>query len=290
MNDTPIAFLGLGLMGSGMAGTLLEKGFPVSIYNRNPDKAKPLGERGATVAKTAAEAATGAAVIVSMLADDKASRALWLGPDGALAAAAPGTVCIECSTVTVGWIKELAAAAEQRGCVFVDAPVTGSKTQAATGELNFLVGGTESALDQARPVLDAMGRTVTHLGPAGSGAMVKLINNFVCGVQLASIAEAVAMIERCDLDREAALGVLTNGAPGSPLVKLLSARMTAEDYTPFFHLHLLAKDLSYAVQEAAALSLDLKTAETALGLFQKAVDDGYGDQDMSAVIESLRKN
>lgn len=277
-------------MGSGMAATLLEKGYPVTVFNRNPDKAKPLAERGAKVAATAAEAAAGARVIISMVADDKASRALWMGSEGALSAAGPGTVCIECSTVTVGWIKELATAAEERGCLFVDAPVTGSKTQAATGELNFLVGGTESALEQARPALEAMGRSVTHLGPVGSGAMVKLINNFVCGVQLASLAEAVAMIERCDLDPEAALGVLTNGAPGSPLVKLLSARMMAADYTPFFHLHLLAKDLSYAVQEAAALSLDLKTAETALGLFRKAVDEGHGDQDMSSIVEILRKN
>ena len=288
MNQTPIAFLGLGLMGSGMAETLLAKGFPVTVFNRNPDKAARLAEKGARVAASPAEAAAGASVIISMLADDAASRDLWLGDRGALSAAAPGTLCIECSTVTVDWIEELAATADAQDCELLDAPVTGSKVHAAAGELNFLVGGSTAGLERARPVLEAMGKTITHLGPTGSGALVKLINNFVCGVQLAALAEAVAMIERSDLNPEAALGIVTNGAPGSPLVKLLSARMTASDFTPNFHLHLLAKDLDYAIREAAKLSLDLKTAGTALGMLREAVAQGHGEKDMSALVEPLR--
>ena len=134
-----------------------------------------------------------------------------------------------------------------------------------------------------------MSKSITLLGPIGSGARVKLINNFVCGVQIASIAEAVEMIDRGGLDRAKALEVLTGGAPGSPLVKAVSARMTALDFHPNFLLRLMAKDLSYAIAEAAENSLDLATASAALTLFNNGVAAGHGDKDIAAVIEPLRK-
>jgi 3-hydroxyisobutyrate dehydrogenase len=271
-----------------MARQLLAKGFAVTVFNRSPEKARLLGEAGARVASTPREAAEGADIILSMLADDGASRSLWLGEDGALAGASEGTLCIESGTVTVDWVKELSAAAAQRGCELIDAPVTGSKTQANSGELTFLVGGSTSALERARPALSAMGKAVIHLGPTGSGAMLKLINNFVCGTQLASLAEGLAMIERSGLDRTAALEILTGGAPGSPLVKAVSARMTAQDFAPHFLLRLMAKDLGYAIAEGSNLDLDLTTAKAALGLFQQGIATGHGEQDIAAVIEPLR--
>lgn len=284
-----VAFLGLGLMGGGMARRLLGAGFPLTVYNRDPAKSAPLGTAGARIATSPRDAAAQAELIISMVADDHASRSFWLGENGALTAATPGAVCIESSTVTVGWVRELAGAAAARGCEFIDAPVTGSKVQAAAGELNFLVGGPATTLEKARPALAAMSRSITLLGPVGSGALVKLINNFVCGVQIASIAEAVAMIERSGLDRAKAIEVLASGSPGSPLVKTVSARMTASDFTPNFLLRLMAKDLSYAIAEAAGSSLDLATATTALKLFQNGVAAGHGEKDISAVVEPLRK-
>lgn len=287
--EIPVAFLGLGIMGSGMAGRLLDAGFPLAVYNRNPDRAAPLVARGARLARTPADAATGAQVILSMVADDQASRSLWLGQASALAAAARGTVLIESSTLTVDWIHELAAAAQDRGCVLLDAPVTGSKIHAASGELNFLVGGDAAALETARPVLTAMAKSIIHLGPTGSGALLKLINNFLCGVQLASLAEAMALIERSQLNRARALEVLNNGAPGSPLVRTLSARMVARDYTPNFLLRLMAKDLGYALAEGGKQSLELATAASALQVFQQAINGGHGEQDFSAAVEPFRK-
>lgn len=276
-------------MGSGMARRLLAAGFPLTVYNRNPAKAAPLAGAGARVAASPREAATGARVIISMVADDVASRNLWLGEHGALAGAEKGTVCIECSTLTVGWVQELAAAAAGAGgCEFIDAPVTGSRLQAAAGELNLLVGGAAETLDKVRAVLLPLSRSITLLGPVGSGALVKLINNFVCGVQAAALAEAMVWIERSGLDRARALEVLTAGAPGSPLVKTVSARMAAPDYTPNFHLSLMAKDIGYAIEEAGARSLELATAQTALALFQRAIAAGHGWQDMAAVIAPLR--
>lgn len=284
-----VAFLGLGLMGGGMARRLLGAGIPLTVCNRDPDKSAPFGASGARIATSPRDAAAGAGFIISMVADDNASRSFWLGENGALAAAAPGTICIESSTVTVGWVRELSAAATARGCEFIDAPVTGSRVQAAAGELNFLVGGSATTLEKARPVLVPMSRSIILLGPVGSGALVKLINNFVCGVQIASIAEAVAMIERSGLDRAKAVEVLASGSPGSPLVKAVSARMAASDFTPNFLLRLMAKDLSYAIAEAAASSLDLATAATALQLFQNGIAAGHGEKDISAVVEPLRK-
>mgnify|MGYP001551205915 FL=1 len=289
MNKPRVALLGLGIMGTGMARRLLGGGFPLTVWNRNPAKAAALVSEGAKAAATPREAATGAEFIFSMLADDRASRGVWLGQDGALAGTAPGAVLVECSTLTVEWITELTKAATARGGEFLDAPVTGSKAQAAAGELNFLVGGSAATLEKARPVLTAMSRSITHLGPAGSGAMIKLINNFVCGVQVAAIGEAIAMIERSGLERARALEVLLNGAPGSPLVKLMAGRMTTPDFTPNFLLRLLAKDLSYAIQEAGQRSLELTTAKAALSQFERAIAAGHGDKDMSAVIEPLRQ-
>jgi 3-hydroxyisobutyrate dehydrogenase len=290
MSKPRIAFLGLGIMGGGMARRLLANGFPLTVFNRNADKTKTFATEGAHVAASPREAAANADLIITMVADDHASRALWLSDNGALAAARPGAICIECSTVTVNWVRELAAAAAQKNCGLLDAPVTGSKIQAAAGELNFLVGGDSATLEKARPVLAAMSKTIVHLGPKGSGAMLKLINNFVCGVQVAALAEALAMIERSGLDRAKALEVLANGAPGSPLFKAISVRMTTPDFTPNFLLKLMAKDLGYAIQEGGKLSVELITATAALEEFQRAIATGHGEKDMSAVIEPLRKN
>jgi 3-hydroxyisobutyrate dehydrogenase len=289
MKPPHIAFLGLGIMGSGMARRLLNGGFALTVFNRNPEKSAPLAAAGAQVARSPGEAAAQAVVIISMVADDSAARSLWLGEGGALASVMPGAVCIECSTVTVPWVQELAAAAAARQCAFLDAPVTGSKNQAAAGELNFLVGGEPAILEQARPVFAAMGKNILSVGPVGSGARLKLINNFVCGVQIAALAEAVAMIERSGLDRVKAMEVLAQGAPGSPLVKAVSTRMTAADFTPNFLLRLMAKDLGYAIEEAARVSVDLQTGAAALELFKRASAAGYGDQDIAAVVRPFRK-
>jgi 3-hydroxyisobutyrate dehydrogenase len=288
MEETNIALLGLGLMGSGMAGRLLDAGYPLRIWNRTPGKSQPLVDRGAQLAKSPRDAAAGAAVVISMLADVPVCRDVWLGRGEALVDIAPGTILVESSTVTVEWIEELNRAANEHGCELVDAPVTGSKPQAAAGQLLFLAGGSNSAVDKITPILKAMGRDVVHVGPVGSGARLKLINNFLSGSQVAALAEALSLIERSGLDREKALGVLTEGAPGSPLVKLLSGRMTNRQYEPNFLLRLMAKDLRYAVTEAENHALDLDMGRAALRVFEHAVAAGQGEEDMSAVVEQFR--
>jgi len=284
-----VAILGLGIMGSGMANRLLASDFPVTVYNRNPAKAAPFAKAGASVADSPRAAAQRSEVILSMVADDQASRDIWLGESGALNGAAPGLTLIESSTLTVPWIQELAAAAAGKGCNFLDAPVTGTKPHAESGELLFLVGGSASALANAQPVLAVLGRDVIHLGPNGSGALMKLINNFMAAVQAASLAEAVALITAGGLDREKALSILTDGVPGSPMLKRVAARLSSGDFTLNFSLRLMAKDLTYALSEGSRQQLDLQTAAAALRVFKDAIDQGFGEEDLSAVAKSSRE-
>lgn len=283
MSKPSVAILGLGIMGAGMASRLLSANFPLAVYNRHREKCTPFASASAFAAATPREAVSRAGIILSMVADDTASRDVWLGENGALAGAEPNALLIECSTLSCGWIHDLAAQAAELGFRFLDAPVTGTKPHAAAGELMFLVGGDADALDAARPVFSVLGRETVHLGPVGSGTLMKLVNNFVCGVQAASFAEALSMIAACGLDRGKAMSILTGGAPGSAIVKRVADRSAAGDFTPNFALRWMAKDLSYALGEASGRKISLQTAAAALSLFQRAVAEGYGDEDFSAV-------
>ncbi|HEV7609746.1 MAG TPA: NAD(P)-dependent oxidoreductase [Steroidobacteraceae bacterium] len=284
-----ISVLGLGIMGAGMARQLIAKGFTVAVWNRDAAKAVPLAAAGARAARSVADATRDADVVLAMLANDEASRSVWLGEAGALAAMRQGAIAIESSTLTVEWIRELSATAQTRGFGFLDAPVTGSKMQAESGALSFLVGGPAELLERVRPVLAAMGGSIAHLGPTGSGAMMKLINNFLCGVQVASLAEAIAMAERSGLDARQAAAVLGAGSPGSPLVKIVAQRMLDRAYEPNFFVPLMAKDLSYARQAFALAGIELKSADAARDRFAAAEKAGFAEKDIASIVELLRR-
>jgi 3-hydroxyisobutyrate dehydrogenase len=284
-----VAILGLGTMGAGMARRLAAAKFALAVYNRNSERTAPFSKLGALVATRPREAASRAEIVLSMVSDDDSSRAVWLGAEGALAGASPGAVLIESSTLTVTWVRELAAEAQRRGCEFLDAPVTGTRPHAESGELLFLVGGSASAFAIARPVFSVLGRDAVHLGPTGSGSYMKLINNFVCGVQAASFAEALSLIDASGLDGRKAMSILINGAPGSPLIKRFWDPANPSDLVPNFRLSLMAKDLRYALEEASRCGLTLGTAASALAVFQNAIKQGDGDEDVSAVLKSLRR-
>lgn len=283
-----VALMGLGVMGSGMGKNLLKAGFPLTVYNRSRERAILLENAGARAAASPREAAEGAEVIISMVADDTASRAVWQGDRGALAGAAPGSVLIECSTLSPVWVRELAVEARERGCGCLDAPVTGSREQAEKGQLLFLVGGEKEDLEKARTVLAAMSRGIEHLGPSGSGVLMKLVNNLICGVQIATMAEAIALIERTGMDRDKALNILYAGAPGSPMVKTIGPRMAAKNYDVNFVLKLMEKDLRYALEVAGRHGAQLETGAAAHKIFQTAAQSGFAEKDMSAVVEPVR--
>jgi len=282
-----VSLLGLGIMGSGMARQLLAHGFTPTVWNRDFNKTAALREAGALVATSPAEAVREADVAIAMVANDIASRSVWID-SGALAAMKPNAIVIESSTLTIDWSRQLAVAATAHALEILDAPVTGSKPQAHSGSLRFLVGGDAGVLARARPVIEAMG-TLIHVGPQGSGTLLKLINNFVCGVQVASFAEALAMIERSGLDVNQAVEVLTAGAPGSPLVKTVAQRMLERAYEPNFLAPLMAKDLAYAGEAFRAAGLTSALAEAARDRYLAAARAGFEQKDISAIVEPLRR-
>ncbi|ADU14114.1 NAD(P)-dependent oxidoreductase [Asticcacaulis excentricus] len=282
-----IAFLGLGIMGAAMAQRLIDAGYALRVYNRNRSRSSTF-KRHARIADSPREAADGAQIVISMVTDDDASRAVWMGPAGALVHLRPGTICLETSTLSPDWIREWAKAVTAAGGIPVDAPVTGTKSHAEAGQLVFVLGGDPDAIDALRPALTAMSRKIVHLGPTGSGSVFKLINNFMGGVQLATLAEAFAMIDRAGLDTELAIETLLDGSPGSPMVKMVSARVMADDYRPNFQVALQAKDMVYALQTAESLNVNLPTVKAALTTIQSVVGEGHGAEDIATVVRTAR--
>jgi 3-hydroxyisobutyrate dehydrogenase len=251
---TKVAFIGLGRMGHGMAGRYLDASFDVAVFNRSKAKAEDLIARGARWAASPAEAANGADAVVTMVADDEASRAVWLGKDGAAATMKPGALAIECSTVShqhaLGMARELLG----RGLVYIDCPVTGLPEAAAVGKLTLLVGADAADLERARPYLAPIGNVVRHFGAVGTGTVYKLINNLMGAVQIASLAEGIAMAEQAGLDMKLVAEAMATGAVASPQVIRHSKRMVARDFAgASFTSALRHKDAAYAVKLAETL-------------------------------------
>src|SRR6476469_10734301 len=191
-----VAFIGLGRMGHGMAGCYLDAGFAVAVWNRSKAKAEDLIARGARWASSPADAADGADAVVTMIADDEASRAVWLGKDGAAATMKAGSLAIECSTVSHQHALDMARELRGRGLVYIDCPVTGLPEAAASGKLTLLVGADAADLERARPYLAPIGATIRHFGAVGSGTVYKLINNLMGAIQIAGLAEGLAIAEQ----------------------------------------------------------------------------------------------
>ena len=249
-----VAFVGLGRMGHGMAGRYLDAGFTVSVWNRSKAKAEDLIARGARWAASPADAAVGADAIVTMVADDKASRAVWLGKEGAAATAKAGTLAIECSTVSYGHALDLARELRGRGLVYIDSPVTGLPDAAAAGKLTMLVGAEPADLDAARPYLAPLSTAIRHFGAVGSGTVYKLINNLMGAIQIAGLAEGLAIAEQAGLDMKLVLETLETGVAASPQVVRHSKRMVARDFGgASFAAALRYKDAVYAVALAESL-------------------------------------
>jgi 3-hydroxyisobutyrate dehydrogenase-like beta-hydroxyacid dehydrogenase len=254
---TRVAFIGLGRMGHGMAGRYLEAGSTVSVWNRSRAKAEDLIARGARWATSPEDAAIDADAVVTMVADDNASREVWLTKNGAAATMKAGTLAIECSTVSYGHALELASELRSRGLVYIDSPVTGLPDAAAGGKLTMLVGAEPADLEKARSYLAPLSSTIRHFGPVGSGTVFKLINNLMGAIQIAGIAEGLAIAEQAGLDMKLVLEAIENGVAASPQVVRHSKRMVARNFSgATFTAALRHKDASYAVALAESLLSD----------------------------------
>lgn len=286
-----IAFLGLGRMGSGMASRLLAAGHDLTVWNRSAGRARPLVVAGARLADSPAAASEGADVVVAMVADDAASERVWLGEDGVLAGApAAGALAIECSTLSAGWVRELAGAVRAAGMRYLDAPVTGLPDAAAQGALTLLVGADTDDLAAAGPVLEPLARHVEHFGGVGAGTAYKLIVNLMGAVQVAGAAEGLAMAQRAGLDLTQVVRVLATGQAASPQVVRNAQRMVAGDHDQrvTFSGRLRRKDTDYALRLADALDLGVPLGEVALAGLDALLASGLGEANESAVIEVAR--
>jgi 3-hydroxyisobutyrate dehydrogenase len=254
---TKVAFIGLGRMGHGMAGRYLDAGFTVVVWNRGKAKAEDLIARGARWGSSPADAASNADAIVTMVADDEASRAVWLGKDGAASTAKAGTLAIECSTVSYRHALDLARELRGRGLIYIDSPVTGLPDAAAGGKLTLLVGAELADLERARPYLAPLSTTIRHFGAVGTGTVYKLINNLMGAIQIAGIAEGLAIAEQAGLDMKLVLEAIETGVAASPQVLRHSKRMAARNFDgATFTAALRHKDAAYAVALAESLLSD----------------------------------
>ncbi len=279
-----VALIGLGVMGAGMASNWLAKGFALSVFNRTPARAEALAHKGARVTATPREAAGGADFIFAMVADDDASRSVWLGTDGALEGAKRGAVIIESSTLTPDWVRELARHAKAKGCGFLDAPVGGSRQAAASGELRFFAGGEPATFEAARAALSAVGSTMDLLGPVGAGATWKLINNQLVAAQTAALAEALAVAGKAGFEKARISELILAGAAASPIVKVKLKRMLEQDFEPTdFALRLMLKDARYATALARSLGAPADVISGAAKAFARAEAKGLGAKDFAAV-------
>lgn len=283
-----IALLGAGIMGSGMAENWLAKGFGLTVYNRTRSKAEAFAGKGARVAETPRDAASDAEVVVAMVADERASRDVWLGDDGALAAAKRSTILIESSTVPPDWVRELARQSGERGSEFLDVPVAGSKAIAQKGELTLFVGGDAATIERARPALEAIGSKIVHLGPSGAGATWKLIHNMMLAVHIATAAEAIAFAEKAGFDPAQTLDLIAKGPAGSGIVNFKMPRFSERrfDAADFALRHML-KDARYALALGEKFGKRLDLVRAAADVYDRADRMGFGDLDFAGVFKAV---
>jgi 3-hydroxyisobutyrate dehydrogenase len=284
-----IAFLGLGAMGSRMAANLIKAGHEVIVWNRNASKAEKLGREGASIAGTPRAASERAEIVISMVRDDYASKQVWLDPDtGALQGMTQGTLAIESSTLTVGWVKALADEMTKTNISFLDAPVAGSRPQADAAQLIYFVGGETRDVKRAERVLKAMGSTIHHAGAIGSGAVIKLMVNALFGIQLASVAELIGVAAKSGIDPTRAVEIIGATPVCSPAAKLAASAMLAENYAPMFPIELVAKDFSYAAETAKIAGSDTPLAFATQAIYAKAISAGHGKDNITGIVKLYR--
>ncbi len=283
-----IGFLGLGIMGRPMAANLARAGFSVRAWNRTPSRAEELAEEhdNVTVAKSAAEAA-GAGIVISMLPDSPEVEAVLLGEDGAAEGLPESGLAIDMSTIAPTASRAIGERLGGRGIAFLDAPVTGSRPKAESGTLTIMAGGPDEAFERARPLFEAMGDLVLHVGAQGHGSMIKLINNTLAAVNAAALAEGLVVAQAASLDTAKLLEVLAAGSGESAMRELKAEPMLEGDFAPLFKLEHMRKDVNHFLTEARRLGALPSVAAKADEAYRDAEDAGLGGRDFAAVIEPI---
>ncbi len=284
-----IGFIGLGTMGAPMARRLLQAGHEVTVHNRTRSREEPLAALGAARAGDPRSCAVGREVVFTMVSDTPDLEAVVSGDAGAAHGLEPGAVLVDMSTVSPAATRRLAAELTGRGIAMLDAPVSGGSEGAENGTLSIMVGGDADALERVRPLLEVLGKTITHIGPSGAGQVAKAVNQVVIAGTYAAVAEGMALAQRSGVDTDALVRALSGGAAGSWILANRAGNMLRGDYPLGFRTRLHRKDLGIALSEARDLGVSMPVAAYVEQVETGLVGRGYGDEDVSNVARVVRE-
>ena len=284
-----IAYLGMGTMGGGMAANLLKAGYPVTVWNRTAERCAPLVAQGAQQAASPAEAAAGADVVMYCLSDDAAVEDLVWGEGGLQAAVQAGQIVVDMTTLHPETSRREAAAYAGKGVRFLDAPVFGSKNEAAGGGLWIVVGGDQGLYQEVLPILEALSETTHYMGENGQGASMKLVGNLLVAAQLEALGEAMVMATRAGLDPEDVLGVLHVTDFKSPIFDGVGEMLIRRDFETNFALKLMLKDANLIARFAQDLNVPVPAAAATREVIKGAINKGWGEENASAFIRNLEE-
>jgi 3-hydroxyisobutyrate dehydrogenase len=286
-----VAFLGLGIMGEPMAANLARAGFEVIVWNRTEGKARAFaGNYGAHPEPSPAAAAELADVTITMVPDGPEVEEVLFGHDGAAEGMRRGALAIDMSTIAPSSSTSIGERLAAEGIGFLDAPVTGSRPRAEDGTLTIMAGGSETDFERGRPVLEAMGKLIVHVGPQGHGSMVKLLNNATAAVNALQVAEVLVAAKAAGVDADRLREVMAAGSGGSAMLHLKAGPMVEHDFTPLFKLEHMLKDVRHCLAEAERLGAGMQLGELAERAYARADRKGLGEQDFAAVVEVVEES
>ncbi|MCZ2114890.1 MAG: NAD(P)-dependent oxidoreductase [Anaerolineae bacterium] len=288
MNET-IGFIGLGIMGRGMAANLLRAGFTVTVWNRTPERMSPLVEMGARPATSPADVARNSDIIITCVSDTADVEQVVLGPDGVIEGARDGSLLIDCSTISPNATQAMAAKLAERGIHMLDAPVSGGSEGAAKGTLSIMIGGEAAQLYRAMPALEAMGKTITHVGDHGTGQMAKLVNQVLVVVTMQAVGEALLLAQAGGLDLERTLMAVGGGAAGSWMLNNRGPQVINRDWRPGFTIDLQQKDLRLVLEAADQLGIPLPSTAYVFQSYRALQQAGLGGEGNHALVKALER-
>ncbi|MDQ6744603.1 MAG: 2-hydroxy-3-oxopropionate reductase [Actinomycetota bacterium] len=279
-----IGFIGLGIMGKPMAANLLEAGYTLVAYNRSQEAVEELSERGAEAASSPCDAARRSEVVISMLPDSPDVESVVLGEDGVAEGVSDGMLYVDMSTIAPATSREVHQALQAKGVDALDAPVSGGQPAAESGELSIMVGGSDEAVERARPILEVLGKSVTHIGPPGAGQVAKAANQIVVALTIQAVSEALTLARKAGVDAAKVREALLGGLAQSKILEMHGERMLAGEFEPGFKLSLHRKDLAIALQTARQEGVPLLGTAQVAEVMNALLASGHGDEDHAAMI------
>ncbi|CRI65575.1 2-hydroxy-3-oxopropionate reductase [Thiocapsa sp. KS1] len=284
----PVGFIGLGIMGRPMALNLIKAGYDLVVHARRPESMAPLAEAGARTASSPAEVARDASIVFTMVSDTPDVEEVILGPEGVIQGVRPGAVVVDMSTISPSSTRMMAERLRAAGAAMLDAPVSGGEAGAKAGTLSIMVGGEPAAFARVRPLFEAMGGNIVHVGPSGAGQVCKSCNQIVVGATIAGVSEAVLLAQASGVDPRKVREALLGGFAGSRILEVHGLRMIEGDYTPGFKSRLHRKDMRIVLESAQELGISLTTAALVAEWLDLLVERGLGEEDSAAIFEVIR--